>query len=130
MMTKISWKAVIASSIFNFALMTLLIIGLGALYGRVFHGAGGGPATPEDFINSWFAWLAFLAPIPAGYLAASIAKREAVLHGALASSLNVLWGFFCLIFLAPFLVSGLATIAANIALAAFGGHLWLKVHNR
>ena len=62
----------------------------------------------------------------AGALSAAIAGRDAILHGALSTSLNVVWGVFCFIFLTPVTLFGLFVLALNPLLGAFGGWLWLK----
>nr|RAW03825.1 hypothetical protein DBT41_10945 [Aerococcus urinae] len=131
-MDGISWKAVIVSSIFNFLLM-LTIITLGVLVVAGFESPDGTvPSEAEvsaTLESSWLTMLALTPPLAAGYLGAAMAKRAAILHGALSSSLNVAWGVICMIFLTPVTLSGLALLAANPLLGAAGGYIWLKARN-
>jgi len=84
-------------------------------------------ATVENYEQSWFSMLALAAPVVAGYLAARLAGTRPVLHGALSSSLNVLWGIFCLFFLLPVTVFTVALLAGNVALGALGGFFHLNI---
>lgn len=120
-MNGISIKAVLISSAFGFVLMIVLVTLLGALYPMLFS-----DATVENYEQSWFSMLALAAPVAAGYLAARLAGTRPVLHGALSSSLNVLWGIFCLFFLLPVTVFTVALLAGNVALGALGGFLYLN----
>lgn len=120
-MNGISIKAVLISSIFGFVLMLVLIMALGALYPMLFSGA-----TPENFEQSWFSMLALAAPVAAGYLAARLAGTRPVLHGALSSVLNVLWGLAALTFMVPATVFTLSVLAANVLLGALGGYIQLS----
>ncbi|MEQ8269201.1 MAG: hypothetical protein RH982_18595 [Parvibaculum sp.] len=121
-MNGISIKAVLISSAFGFVLMIVLVTLLGALYPMLFS-----DATVENYEQSWFSMLALAAPVAAGYLAARLAGTRPVLHGALSSSLNVLWGIFCLFFLLPVTVLTVALLAGNVALGALGGFFHLNI---
>ncbi len=129
-MKDLSVKAVAISSIVSFVLMVVFIILLGMIFAAQFEGPDGGPgdqaAIAAAYEASWFSMWALLAAVIAGALGAAIAGRDAILHGALSSSLNVVWGVFCLIFLAPFTLFSVAVLALNPLLGAFGGWLWLK----
>lgn len=131
-MKEISLKAVAVSSLFNFVLMIVLIMVLGAIFAAQYPGAGDGAASEADvsaaFEASWLSILALFAPLAAGYLAAAMARRATMLHGALSSSLNVAWGVICLIFLTPVQISGLLMLAANPLLGILGGYLWLRAY--
>ncbi|MEP0706952.1 MAG: hypothetical protein ABJL17_04620 [Parvibaculum sp.] len=121
-MNDISIKAILISSAFGFVLMIVLVTLLGALYPMLFS-----DATVENYEQSWFSMLALAAPVAAGYLAARLAGTRPVLHGALSSSLNVLWGIFCLFFLLPVTVFIVALLAGNVALGALGGFFHLNI---
>lgn len=121
-MNDISIKAILISSAFGFVLMIVLVTLLGALYPMLFS-----DATVENYEQSWFSMLALAAPVAAGYLAARLAGTRPVLHGALSSSLNVLWGIFCLFFLLPVTVFTVALLAGNVALGALGGFFHLNI---
>lgn len=128
-MKDISLKAVLISSVFNFVLMVLLIIALGAIYAAYMKSTNSAMTEAEiatAFEASWFSMLALIAPLPAGYLAASIAKRRPYLHSILSSSLNVLWGIFCMIFLIPMTLIFIPMMIVNIFLSLAGGWLWVK----
>lgn len=129
-MNRISVKAVAISSLFSFALMIVLIVVLGMIFASQFEGADGGPgdqaAIAAAYEASWFSLWALLAVVAAGALGAAIAGRDAILHGALSTSLNVGWGTFCFIFLTPVTLFGLFILALNPVLGALGGWLWLK----
>ncbi|MDO8289924.1 MAG: hypothetical protein Q7T44_11965 [Parvibaculum sp.] len=130
-MKDISLKAVLISSVFNFVLMVLLIIVLGAIYTAYMTSTNSAMSEAEiisSFEASWFSMLALIAPLPAGYLAASIAKRRPYLHSLLSSSLNVLWGVFCMIFLVPVTLIMLPMLVINVALSLAGGWLWIQRH--
>lgn len=124
-MDRISLKAVIIGSLVSFGLMVLLIILLGMLYGVMHAGEG----TPEEisaaFANSWLSWLALSAVIVAGYLAARIAGQREVLHGGLSSSLNVLWGLFCILVLGQTGAAAVAIVLLNPLLGMLGGYIHL-----
>ena len=128
-MRDISLKAVIISSVFNFVLMVFLIFALGAIYGVYMKSGDSGmsdEAIAAAFETSWFQYLALLAPLPAGYLAASIARRRPYLHGLLSSSLNVIFGIFCMIFLTAPTTMLLPMAVINIAMSLSGGWLWAR----
>jgi hypothetical protein len=72
-MDQISFKTVLISSIVSFGLMLLLIIILGALYSLMHAGEGTPDEISKAFANSWISYLALVAPIAAGYLAARMA---------------------------------------------------------
>jgi hypothetical protein len=128
-MRDISLKAVIISSVFNFVLMVVLIFVLGAIYG-VYMRSGNSGMSDEGvalaFTTSWFQYIALIAPLPAGYLAASIAKRRPYLHGLLSSSFNVLFGIFCMILLTAPTTMFLPMAVVNIVMSFLGGWLWVK----
>lgn len=130
-MTEISLKAVLISSVFNFVLMVILIFALGAIYTAYMTSTNSALSEADiaaAFEASWFSMLALIAPLPSGYLAASIAKRRPYLHGLLASSLNVLWGVFCIIFLVPVTLVVIPMLIVNILLSLAGGWLWVQRH--
>lgn len=133
-MREISLKAVVVSSIFNFVLMVILIMVLAAIFASQYSATGGAPASEAEvsaaFEASWLSMLALVASVAAGYLAAAMAKRAAILHGALSSSLNVAWGVVCLIFLVPVQISSLLILAANPLLGVLGGYIWLRSYKR
>ncbi|MGV8998291.1 MAG: hypothetical protein ACOH12_15240 [Parvibaculaceae bacterium] len=128
-MRDISYKAVIISSVFNFVLMTLLIVVLGAIYGANLKSSDSGMSDNDiaiAFASSWTQYIALIAPLAAGYLAASIAKRRPYLHSLLSSSLNVLWGIVCMAFLMPVTPMIVFMVLINMALGLVGGWLWVK----
>lgn len=111
-----------------------LIMVLAAIFASQYSATGGAPASEAEvsaaFEASWLSMFALVAPIAAGYLAAAMAKRAAILHGALSSGLNVAWGVVCLIFLVPVQISSLLILAANPLLGVLGGYIWLRSYKR
>jgi hypothetical protein len=125
-MKTISIKAVVISSIVSFALMLVFIAALGASYAALHAEIGSRQAVADAFANSWICYAALVAPVIAGFLGAHLAKRRAVLHGALSASLNMIWGIFCLIAFQPVQPAALIVLALNPLLGMLGGYLWLK----
>jgi hypothetical protein len=126
-MQGISLKSVLISSVSSFVLMIVFIMLIGAAFGAL-QGEG---MSEEDvavaFEASWVSMLALSAVILAGALAAWIAGTRPVLHGALSTSLNVLWGVFCLIFLMPVTATAVLVLIANPLLGALGGYGYLSL---
>jgi hypothetical protein len=69
-----------------------------------------------------------LCSVVAGYVAAKLAKRDAVLHGALASWLCLAFSIYAMIASnTPIpLWAHLIFLPMSPALGAIGGHLWLR----
>jgi len=121
-MKHISLKAVIIGSIASFGLMFLFIILLGALYGVLHTDEGTQEEIAASFANSPLSWLALTGVVIGGYIAARIAGAAELLHGVLSSSLNVLWGLFCVFVLGQTQLETIIILLLNPILGLLGGY--------
>jgi len=122
-MKRVSLKAVFIGSVVSFAMMLVFIIILGRLYAMLYAGAGTQEEIAAAFANSAFSWPALAGVVIGGYVAARIAGTAERLHGALSSSLNVLWGLFCILVLGQTQPAAIIIMLLNPILGLLGGYI-------